>query len=128
MRYHRIMARYFIFDHHGNAFGLIYDNGDVTDIQGRHICFVHDDSIFDYNGQHRGWYENGIFRDHWGNTVAFLKNATDSPRPLLPLTNLPPLPGLKQLRPLRPLRSLKPLKALKTFNWSPYSLFEIVGL
>ena len=122
------MVKHFIYDKNGRPIAILYSNGDIIDLNGYHIAFIHKNSIYDYNGYHRGWYASGIFRDPFGDTTCFLKGASDTPKPLLPLTALKPLAPLKHLRPLRPLRALAPLKPLKSMKWSRYSLFELIGI
>lgn len=113
-----------------NRFGeprlRLFENGRLVDFSGRNIGFTDKDNAYNYNGQHVGWYENGILRDHDGFCVGFGEIATDTIHPLLPLKQLKYLPSLPELEPLRPLKSLAPLKPLKNFSWSeldPVSLF-----
>ncbi len=115
-----------IYNRYGEPRLRLFVSGRLIDFVGRNIGFLDQDNLYNYNGQHVGWCEGGIIRDHDGLCVGFGEIVTDVAHPLLPLKQLRPLPGLPQPEPLRPLKSLPPLKPLKSFNWSeldPVSLF-----
>ena len=79
----------------------------------RHSNNIH---IYSFNGDHLGWFEDGIIRDHDGNAVGFKKDTVKKP------TQLEPLKGLRELKPLKSLRELPPLKPLFTSRWSKIPL------
>jgi hypothetical protein len=118
----------YIYDENGEASLRILGKGLLVNLNGDHIGFFDDDSVYDYNGMHRGWFERGVLRDHDGQVVGFVQGADDPPHPLFPMLQLAPLPALPSLAPLKPLKSLKPLKPLKAYAWSeldPILLFEL---
>jgi hypothetical protein len=115
-----------IYNRYGEPRLRLFDDGRLIDFDGRSMGFLNADNLYNYNGQHVGWYEGGIMRDHDGLCVGFGEIVADIIHPLLPLKQLKPLPSLEELEPLRPLTSLSPLKPLKSFGWSeldPISLF-----
>ncbi len=116
-----------IYDKEGSPCLIIKKNGRLVDFYGKSVGFLHGDSAFDYNGNHRGWFETGILRDHFGNCVGFMEGATGI-RPILPIRRIAPIPAISEIEPIRPVRAIKPIKAIKTLSWSPFdpiSLFRI---
>jgi hypothetical protein len=115
------MANQTIYDANGSAKLIILSNGRLVDFSGNSIGFIKSKHVYDYNGTHRGFFEGGILRDHFGCCVGFTGNATDSPHPFFPLKYLSPLPCLPSLEPLRPLTELPPLPSIKNMSWSSYN-------
>lgn len=107
-----------IYNHRGIPVLQILDDGRLVSFSGKSVGFISGDNVYDYNGIHRGWFREGLLRDHQGRVSGFTDNASGL-SPLLPLTSLPPLPALTELEPLRPLESLPPLPPLDSMSWSP---------
>lgn len=118
----------YIYKQTGEASLRFFGKGLLVNMNGEHIGFIDTDSVYDYNGMHRGWFEGGVLRDHYGQVVGFVPGATDAPHPLFPLPRLAPLPALPRLAPLKPLKSLKPLKPLKSFGWSEFDPILLFAL
>jgi hypothetical protein len=116
-----------IYDRYGNPRLQVFDNGRLVLFNGQSAGFLYKEHVYDYNGSHRGWYEQGILRDYAGACVGF-GEVVKSIHPLLPLKKLKPLPGLTHLEPLRPLRALPPLKPLRRMAWSRLNPIELLGL
>lgn len=119
--------KYTVFDKKGNPFLVLHQNGRLVSFDGKSIGFVDGDSVFDYNGRHRGWMEKGILRDHDGFCVGFLQGANDI-SPILPIPKIPPIPAIPEIEPIRPIKEIKPIKPIKQLDWSifdPLSLFKL---
>ena len=119
--------RSIFFDRDGDATLWVLRNGRLVDADGNSIGYIDSDSVYDYNGSHRGWYEEGFIRDHDGACVCFLKGATGL-SPILPITSIPPIPGIPEIEPIRPIKEIKPVKPIKQIAWSQYdpiTLFRI---
>src|ERR1700730_5066761 len=116
-----------IYDRLGRPVLCLFSNGRFVDFRGNSIGFLVRDNAYDYNGFHRGWYEDGILRDHRGNVSGFGERVGATPHSLLPLKQLKPLPALTKLEPLRPLPSLPPLKPLYRLSWSSVGPLEVFG-
>lgn len=115
-----------IFDRYGAAILRIRDDGKVFTFYGKCIGFIRDDAVFNYRGLQVGWIKNGILRDLQGNTVGFGENATDSPKPLLPIRQIKPIPAIPEIPAIPPIPEIKHLRPIKTFSWSqldPENLF-----
>jgi hypothetical protein len=115
-----------IYNRFGDPELRLLGDGRLVSFNGQNYGFINGTNVYAYDGIHVGFFERGILRDHYGHTVGFGENPTDTFKPLLPLKRLKPLPGLIQLPPLRPLTQLPPLPSLKSFYWSsflPHELF-----
>jgi hypothetical protein len=116
-----------IFNKHGNPSLILHQNGHLISFSGKSVGFLDGDSVFDYNGRHRGWFEKGILRDHDGFCVGFLQGSRDI-SPLLPITKISSIPAIPEIEPIRPIKEIKPIKPIKQLNWSifdPLSLFKL---
>ena len=117
-----------IFGRDGEPFLILHPNGRLVMFNGRNVGFWERDSIFDYGGQHRGWFENGVLRDHNGRCVGFLKGAKDNPSPFFPFPRISPFPQFPQFEPFRPIVKIKPAKPIKQITWSPFDPLSIFML
>jgi len=113
-----------IFDKNGNPILILHKNGRLVNFGGNSVGFWDGDSVFDYNGRHRGWLEKGIMRDHDGFCVGFFNGANDT-SPILPIPKIPPIPAIAEIEPIRPIQDIKPIKPIKQMDWS---VFDIVSL
>ena len=117
-----------IYDANGAPVLRLLDNGRLVGFDGSSIGFLNQGNVYDYNGIHRGWFHDGILRDHFGACVGFGQQVTTNTHPFFPFKQLAPLPSLVELEPLRPFKSFPPFKPFFGFQWSDYdpiSLFEI---
>jgi len=107
-----------IFDETGNATHYIdYSNGTVYSFDGTPVAFLRAKSnyynVYNYQGDHLGWFESGIIRDHNGDVVGFQKGAIVN---ILP--KLEPIKGIKKIEPIRPIEKLEPIKPLYSMKFS----------
>ena len=122
------MNEIIIYNFEGMPEFIILKSGRIVDFSGISIGFIRTIHVYDYNGNHRGFFEGGILRDHEGFTVGFADNVTSPKHPILPIKQLLPLKPLAELEPLRPFTELPPLKPFYQYEWSdltPFELFEL---
>lgn len=122
------MNEVIIYDYEGIPEFLILKNGRIVDLNGTSIGFIRSIHVYDYIGNHRGFLEGGILRDHEGFTVGFADNVTSLEHPILPIKQLSPLKPLVELEPLRPFTELPPLKPIYQYEWSDLTLYELFEL
>ena len=108
------MNNIWFFDRYGTPLILLRDLVDnrFVDRQGRNLGYISGNAIYNYGGRHCGWIENGVIRDLSGFSVAFMRGANDSPRPIFPIPQIPPIPAIRQISRIKP---------IKGFGWSPLS-------
>lgn len=83
---------------------------------GAPAAYIEGDSIFDYEGRHLGWYENGWVVGEGGKSVCFTESAVGGiPRPP---KKMPPLKSMKSALPMKKAKTLKPLKPMRSAAWS----------
>lgn len=111
-----------LYDKDGNPVAYL-DSEDQDTIylwNGNPVCYLYGDMIFGFNGQHLGWYSDGIVWDLDGYRTGFIREKCPS------LTKLPPLKSLKQLKPLKSLRELPRYKPLFKFANSSIYLLQFL--
>jgi len=122
------MGEIVIYDSAGIPTFRILRNGRIVDFNGLSIGFIFDTHVYDYNGNHRGFFEEGILRDHDGFVVGYSDSVTSPVHPPFPLRQLLPPRLSEELEPLRPFLEIAPLKPLGKYEWSsitPYELFVL---
>ena len=89
---------------------------------GKHVGFILDSAVFNYQGQHIGWYDNGIMRDTNGLTVGFGVAPTDTPSPYLPFRQWQPNRGAVANIPYAPYVQRPYYKPYKQYGWADKDL------
>ena len=114
-----------IFDSNGEPSLILHENGRLVSFNGQNIGFCDEDSVYDYGGGHRGWFENGVLRDHDGYCIGFLRGARDTSSPVFPVPQVPPVPEIPQIEPIRPVKEIKPIKPVKQMVWSSFDPISV---
>ena len=80
-------------------------------------------AVYGFNGNHLGWFTNGMLIDHDGYVACAVKDMVTTP-------NLPSLKSLKSLKPLKSLTELPPLFPLlkNAFGQTNCSLLVASGV
>jgi hypothetical protein len=115
-----------IYNRYGEPVLRLLADGRFVGFDGSNFGFLDGKNLYDYKGQHRGWFEGGVMRDHSSAVVGFGENATDTPRPFLPFKQFKPFPGFVQFAPFRPYKQFAPFQPFKQYAWSyldPRGLF-----
>ena len=83
-----------LFDKNGNAKAYI-DNNTIFDWNGTPFAYIYIDNnnyhLYNYNGKHIGWYDNGILYDNNGYAILAEKKA------IYFNTTIEPIKGIKKL-------------------------------
>ena len=110
-----------LYNSHGAAIAYVDTDDEMTIYLwgGKPVAYLEKGSVWTLNGQHLGWFENGIIINHDGFVEGCVKGAISM------LYSLEPLKGLKMLKPLKGLQTLEPLKPLDRQTWAstPLSLY-----
>lgn len=116
-----------IFDETGNATHYIdVSKGTVYSFDGTPVAFLKAKStyynVYSYQGDHLGWFENGVIRDHKGDIVGFQRGAITN---ILP--KLESIKGIKKIEPIRPIEKLEPIKPLYSMQFSKTQMGYYLG-
>ena len=112
-----------LFDKNGDSQAYISDDLTIYLWDGDPVAYLSNSNslwhIYGFNGNHLGWYINGIIYDHDGNAVGAQKDATNM------LTSIEGLKGIKSIKPLKSIKELAPLKPILSRSWSrtPLTIF-----
>lgn len=87
----------------------------VIDRYNNYRGFLHNNALYSMNGQYLGRFNNGFFRDLFGNAVAFIKGASGGP--LLPITQIPPIPPIPPVPPINPIPPIPPIPPIDSLIW-----------
>ncbi|MBK9630335.1 MAG: hypothetical protein IPO62_04595 [Saprospiraceae bacterium] len=83
-----------------------------------------DFNIYGFNGNHLGWYKDGIIYDHKGDAVGFIKGAINV------YTEYEPYKSFKEFKPYAAYKEYAPYKPYfsKSFSSTPLSIFLLGGI
>ncbi len=110
------------YDANGEPVAYCEDGVHIYLFSGVPAAYIEGDSLFDYEGRHLGWYENGWVVGDGGKSVCFTESAVGGiPRPL---KKMAPLKSMKFALPMKKTRTLKPLKPMRSAAWSDMSSIE----
>ncbi|HWY27921.1 MAG TPA: hypothetical protein VNW25_01550 [Candidatus Sulfotelmatobacter sp.] len=114
-----------IWDENGTARYRILKDTRIVDFDGHNIAWLDEQgNIIDYEGRHRGFYENGILRDAEGRVVGLGQDPA-GPHPVLPNKGLIPGATKAASAPKKP----KPKNLMKkpeaSLLWSKKMLEEL---
>jgi hypothetical protein len=106
-----------LFDQRGRAVAYVAADGTIYLWSGEPVAYLVRESkanahIYDFDGDHLGWFAKGVVHDHDGDAVGATRAA------LRTQPELEPLKGVKSLKPLKGLRELAPLRPLFSLQWS----------
>ena len=104
-----------IYDRSGRVVAWLSDS-DIYNLRGRHSAVLHGgQDVHGHRGQHLGVLDSGLFRDHRGRVVAFLKGARGGP--VLPVAQVAPVRPVRSVRPVRAVRAVPPVRAVRSLSW-----------
>ncbi len=114
-------------DKNGRAvFWVAEDNTRLIDERGTSHGLVQGEHIFDFNGEHRGWYLDGLLRDMNGKVVAFWSDLQFAPTcPVLPVLHLPFLvTPVSEVSPTLPAYGMTHIMPQLHMDWSEINPLE----
>ena len=79
--------------------------------------------VYGFNGNHLGWYNNGIIYDNDGYAVGAQKDATNM------ITSIEGIKGIKGIKPIKGIKEIAPIKPIFARSWSrtPLVIFLRAG-
>ncbi|MFW6026460.1 MAG: 4-fold beta flower protein [Candidatus Woesearchaeota archaeon] len=87
---------------------------------GEPVAYLYEKSnninVYSFNGDHLGWFENGIIIDHDGNAVGFIEGALNIP------TKFEPYKSIKKIKPTKSIKKTPPIKPSLSEKWSSVPL------
>ncbi|NIS60528.1 MAG: hypothetical protein GTO13_07480 [Proteobacteria bacterium] len=92
---------------------------DIHDVHGQAVAFVSNKNVVSYSGRYLGVLDKGLFRDHHGDPVAFMRGATGGP--VLPVPSEKPVPPVPAVAPARPEPPIPPVPGVPSLRWSSLS-------
>lgn len=114
-----------LFNSKGEAVAYIDSDEDMTIYlwKGKPVAYLEKGSLWGFNGDHLGWFEKGVVRDHEGYTVGCIKDAIDM------TYQFEPFKAFKQFKPFRGFKKTEPAKPQWKDKWgiTPLSLFLAGG-
>jgi len=107
---------------HGRS-GEVYawldrDNNRIIGLTGYPLAFIVEDSLYNWRGQHLGWWIEDHIRDQAGRVALFLRRAK-ALGPVLPRIAAAPRPPIVGIIPAKPARAPKPVKPEPLAAWAP---------
>lgn len=75
------------------------DDGDtIYTFTGIPIAYISDDSIYSFSGRYIGYFNGGIIRDRYGDSLLFTDGASGGP--------------MKLMKPMKSMKKMKPMKGM----------------
>ena len=88
---------------------------DIYHLSGAHAGIIKGTNVYGHRGQQLGVFKNGLFRDHHGGVVAFMRGATGGP--VLPVPSVPPVPPVPSVAPVPAVSSVPRVPAIPSLGW-----------
>ena len=106
-----------LYDQSGSVYAWLQMNGHICGLDGENLAFIDGDSVYEWDGKHIGWWQDGHIRDASGAVALFRADATNM-GVFMPMRQVPPLHPLRPLSPHRPVKTSKPLRPKYLAEWS----------
>ncbi len=91
--------------------------GEIVDLSGQHKAFVDGDSVYDYSGNHVGWWQDDHIRDGSGAVALFCRTAQNV-GVYLPYLAYGPYQPYKAFSPFKPFKAFKPFRPYNRGAWA----------
>lgn len=109
------------------VFWVAEDNTRLIDERGKSHGLVQGQYVYTMNGEHRGWYLDGVLRDNDGRVVAFWSDLRFSPPtcPIFPVLQQPfPVTPVSEVCPTLPAYGMAHIQPQLHMEWSPINPLE----
>ena len=113
------MSETTFYDQKGSPIAYTQDGTHIYTFSGKPVAYLHGNSVYSYDGNHLGWFENGWIRDNSGNCVFYTNSAKGGP--VKPVKSVKPIKSVKSIRPIKSVKSIAPVKSVFTLSWSNLS-------
>lgn len=107
------------YNSYGDPIAYCEDGEHIYLYNGEPVAYFHNDSVYSFDGDHLGWFEQGWVRDNNGDCVFYSDNAQGGP--VKPIKSIRPIKSVKSIKPIKSVKSIKPIKAIKSLSWSQLS-------
>jgi hypothetical protein len=101
-----------LFDGNGNPIAYIQTiDGTIFLFLGEPVAYLDDaTNIYGFNGNHLGWFQEGIVWDHQGCRIGFISQASPT------FTKFEPFKSFKQFQPFKSFKQFAPFQPFKSTN------------
>ncbi|MGL4874001.1 MAG: 4-fold beta flower protein [Clostridium sp.] len=104
------------YNQRGRAICYTEDNEHIFLFSGEPVAYINGNSVYGFNGEHLGWFENGWILDHVCYYKYFSEIATGGP--VKPVKHVKPVKCVKRVRPVKCVKRVRPVKCVKHLRWS----------
>jgi len=112
-----------VYDRHGVTVAFLVDRERFMSLNGRAIAWLRGSDVYDYRGNHLGWWDADHLMGHDGGVAAWLRGA--ALRVIRPIPRIPPIPPVPAIPPIRPIPAIPPIRPIPRRGWSAFSLDEL---
>ena len=106
-----------LYDSSGGVYAWLDERGRIIGLRGDHLAFIDGDSVYNWRGQHVGWWRDGHIRDSSGAVAVFTAGATNL-GVVKPVKAVKPVKPVKAVAPVKPVKAVKPVRPVKQLSWS----------
>lgn len=116
-----------LFDKEGEAKAYIADDLTIYLWDGDPIAYLSNSNnrwhVYGFNGNHLGWYVDGIIYDNDGYAIGAQKDATNM------ITSIEDIKGIKGIKPIKSIKEIAPIKPILSMSWgrTPLVIFLRAG-
>ena len=106
-----------LYDGSGRVYAWLDEGGRIVGLDGNHLAFIEGDTVYNWQGQHVGWWGNGHVRDNAGAVAVFTADA-DNLGVVKPVKAVKPVQPEKKVVPAKPVKTIKPVRPIRRLSWS----------
>jgi hypothetical protein len=106
-----------LYDGSGRVYAWLDEGGRIVGLDGNRLAYIEGDSVYNWQGQHVGWWGNGHIRDNAGAVAVFTTEA-DNLGVVKPVKAEKPLHAVKKVVPVKPVKGVKPVRRIRRPSWS----------
>jgi hypothetical protein len=116
-----------LFDKNGDAKAYIAEDLTIYLWGGDPVAYLYSSNndwhVYGFNGEHLGWYVDGIIFDNNGYAVGAQKDATSM------ITSIEPIKGIKGIKSIKSIKEIAPIKPILSNSWArtPLVIFLRAG-
>ena len=104
----------------GQTLAFLADGERILSLKGKSLAWISGGNVYNYSGDHIGWWGEGHLRGPDGGGLAWQTGATN-------LGVIPPNPApsptvpIPSVEPIRPIPKIPPVRPMNKIGWSAYS-------
>lgn len=104
------------YNQNGEAVAYTDDGTHIYAWGGKPLAYLSGAHVYSFEGQFRGWFEDGWVRDRNGDAMLFTKTSTGGP--MKPFLQFQQFKAFKEFLPFKGFQEFVPFKPFYTLNWS----------